>query len=64
MRTIDRNTPKSLALHLVADNYATHRHAKGQGLAQTPSRFHLHFTPTSASWINLVERFFGLKNRQ
>jgi transposase len=45
-------------MHLIVDNYATHKHAKVKDwLAQHP-RFHLHFTPTSASWVNLVERFF------
>ena len=60
LRTIDRNTPKSLDLHLVVDNYATHKHAKIKAWLKRHPRFHLHFTPTSASWINLVERFFGL----
>ena len=60
LRTIDRNTPKSLDLHLVVDNYATHKHPKVKAWLNRHSRFHLHFTPTSASWINLVERFFGL----
>ena len=60
LRTIDRNTPKSLDLHLVADNYATNKHAKVKAWLRRHPRFHLHFTPTSASWINLVERFFGV----
>jgi transposase len=60
LRTIDRSTPKDLDLHLVVDNYATHKHAKIKGWLKNHTRFHLHFTPTSASWINLVERFFGL----
>ena len=60
LRTIDRNTPKGLALHLVVDNYATHKHAKVKAWLKRHPRFHLHFTPTSASWINQVERFFGL----
>lgn len=60
LRAVDRATPKRLALHLVVDNYATHKHAKvKEWLAKHP-RVHLHFTPTSASWLNLVERFFGL----
>jgi transposase len=58
LRTIDRATPKDKALHLIADNYATHKHpAVQQWLARHP-RFHMHFTPTSASWLNMVERFF------
>ncbi len=60
LRTIDRNTPKSLDRHLVVDNYATHKHPKVKAWLKRHPRFHLHFTPTSASWINLVERFFGL----
>jgi len=60
LRAIDRDTPKSLDLHLVVDNYATHKHARIKAWLKRHARFHLHFTPTSASWINLVERFFGL----
>jgi transposase len=59
LRTIDRNTPKSLDLHLIADNYATHKHPKVKAWLDRHPRFHLHFTPTSASWLNQVERFFG-----
>jgi len=51
-------------LHLILDNYATHKHAKvKRWLARRP-RFHLHFTPTSSSWLNLVERWFGEITRQ
>ena len=60
LRDIDRATPSRLDLHLVVDNYATHKHAEVKALARKHPRFHLHFTPTSASWLNLVERFFGL----
>jgi transposase len=60
LRTIDRNTPKNLDLHLVVDNYATHKHPKVKAWLERHKRFHLHFTPTSASWLNQVERFFGL----
>jgi hypothetical protein len=60
LRAIDRDTPKSLDLHLVVDNYATHKHPKVKAWLKRHPRFHLHFTPASASWINLVERFFGL----
>ena len=59
LRTIDRNTPKNLDLHLIADNYATHKHPKVKAWLERHPRFHLHFTPTSASWLNQVERFFG-----
>ena len=59
LRTIDRAVPKGLQIHLILDNYATHKHLQvTKWLAKHP-RFHLHFTPTSSSWLNLVERFFG-----
>ena len=58
LKKIDRETPKDKALHLIADNYATHKHpAVQEWLAKHP-RFHMHITPTSASWLNMVERFF------
>ena len=58
LRQIDRETPKGKTLHLIADNYATHKHpAVKEWLAKHP-RFNMHFTPTSASWLNMVERFF------
>ena len=60
LRRIDAETPKHLDLHLIADNYATHKHAKVQAWLKRHKRFHMHFTPTSASWLNQVERFFGL----
>src|SRR5258705_9788740 len=58
LKTIDREVPKDLAIHLICDNYATHKHQDvGKWLDNHP-RFHLHFTPTSSSWLNLVERWF------
>jgi transposase len=58
LRRLDREFPPDLALHLIVDNYGTHNHpAVHRWLAGRP-RFHLHFTPTSASWLNLVERWF------
>jgi transposase len=60
LREVDRATPKPLDLHLVVDNYATHKHPKVKAWLARHPRFQLHFTPTSASWLNLVERFFGL----
>jgi transposase len=60
LRDIDRATPRRLDLHLVVDNYATHKHPKVKAWLAKHPRFHLHFIPTSASWLNLVERFFGL----
>ena len=47
-------------MHVIVDNYATHKHAKVKAWLKRHKRVHLHFTPTSASWLNLVERFFGL----
>ena len=58
LRTIDHQTRKDLDLHLIVDNYGTHTHPEvTKWLAKHP-RFHMHFTPTSASWLNLVERWF------
>jgi transposase len=59
LRMIDRNTPQRLDVHLIADNYATHKHPKVKTWLKRHPRFHMHFTPTSASWLNQVERFFG-----
>jgi transposase len=58
LRLLDRRTPADKQLHLIADNYATHKHPKVQRWLKRHSRFHVHFTPTSASWLNMVERFF------
>ena len=59
LRMIDEQTPKELDLHLIVDNYATHKHEKVKRWLKRHPRFHMHFTPTSSSWLNLVERFFG-----
>lgn len=58
LRLIDRQTPKHLSLHLIVDNYATHNHADVKKWLAKHPRFVMHFTPTSASWLNMVERFF------
>jgi transposase len=58
LRKIDRETPKDKALHLIADNYATHKHPVVQEWLAKHPRIQMHFTPTSASWLNMVERFF------
>jgi len=55
---IEEQTPPGLELHLIVDNYATHKHPKVKRWLEKHTRFHLHFTPTSASWLNAVERFF------
>ena len=58
LKTIDHETPSTLDIHLIADNYATHKHAEVKRWLAKHPRFHMHFTPTSSSWLNLVERFF------
>jgi transposase len=58
LRTIDANVPKGLAVHLILDNYATHKHPDVAKWLAKHKRFHMHFTPTSSSWLNLVERWF------
>ena len=58
LRKIDRETPKNKTLHLIADSYATHKHPVVQEWLAKHPRFNMHFTPTSASWLNMVERFF------
>lgn len=58
LKKIDRHAPKELTIHLIADNYATHKHAEVKAWLAKHPRFHMHFTPTSSSWLNLVERFF------
>lgn len=59
LRQIDRETAPDRQLHLVVDNYATHKHPTVKNWLKRHPRFHLHFTPTSSSWLNLVERWFG-----
>jgi len=59
LRTIDREVPKGLQIHLILDNYSTHNHANVKTWLAKHPRFHLHFTPTSSSWLNLIERWFG-----
>lgn len=59
LKQIDRETPRDLPLHLILDNYGTHKEDSVQRWLAKHPRFHLHFTPTSSSWMNLVERFFG-----
>jgi transposase len=59
LKQIDRQTPRELELHLIADNYATHKHPKVRAWLARHPRFTMHFTPTSSSWLNMVERFFA-----
>jgi transposase len=58
LKLLDRETPPPREIYLIADNYATHKHEKVQKWLARHPRFHVHFTPTSASWLNMVERFF------
>ena len=58
LRRLDRELPEELELHLILDNYRTHKHAEVNAWLERHPRFHLHFTPTSSSWLNLVERWF------
>jgi transposase len=59
LKQLDRETPKDTDLHLIIDNYATHKHANVKAWLQKHPRFHTHFTPTGSSWLNLIERFFA-----
>jgi len=61
---VERNVPVGLDVHLIVDNYSTHKHAKVRAWLAKRPRFHLHFTPTYSSWLNQVERWFGLITQQ
>ncbi|MEK7717160.1 MAG: IS630 family transposase [Pseudomonadota bacterium] len=58
LKKIDVETPSGLDLHIIADNYATHKHPRVKSWLKRHPRFHLHFIPTSSSWVNMVERWF------
>src|ERR1017187_10512681 len=58
LKLLDAETPSEKSLHVIADNYATHKHPKVQRWLQRHPRVQMHFTPTSASWLNMIERFF------
>jgi len=60
LRTIDQSVPADLDIHCIVDNYATHSHPKVRAWLATRPRWHMHFIPTYSSWLNQVERFFGL----
>ena len=64
LRHIDNSVPAHLDIHLVVDNYATHKHPKVKARLVRRERYHMHYTPTYASWINQVERWFGLITQQ
>lgn len=59
LRRLDREFPRRKALHLILDNYGTHKHPNVKAWLEKHPRFHLHFTPTSSSWLNLIERWFA-----
>ena len=59
LNTIDAQTPAHLDIHLILDNYGTHKTPRVRRWFARHPRFHVHFTPTSASWLNLVERWFA-----
>ena len=58
LNRIDQETPSHLDVHLIVDNYCTHKHPKVKSWLKRRRRFHVHFTPTSSSWLNVVEGFF------
>ena len=64
LRHIDRNVPENMDVHLIVDNYATHKHAKVRAWLAARPRYHVHYTPTYSSWLNQVERWFGIITQQ
>jgi putative transposase len=60
LRTIEQNMPEKLDVHLIVDNYSTHKHAKVKAWFAKRPHWHIHFIPTYSSWLNMVERFFAL----
>ena len=64
MRQIERTTPKGLDLHIILDNSSTHKTAEVQKWLATQPRITMHFTPTSASWLNTVESWFAQLERR
>jgi transposase len=64
LQIIDTKTPTDLDLHLIVDNYGTHKHPRVQRWLKRHPRFHLHFIPTSSSWLNMVERWFSEISRK
>ena len=60
LRHIEANVPAALDVHLIVDNYATHKHARVKAWLTKRPRYHVHYTPTYATWINQVERWFGI----
>lgn len=59
VKEVEKVVPKDQEIHIILDNYSAHKHEKVLGWIERQGRIFLHFTPTSASWLNLVERFFS-----
>jgi transposase len=59
LERVDRATPRRREIHLILDNYGTHKHPRVQAWCAAHPRYHLHFTPTGSSWLNLVDRWFA-----
>ena len=59
LRKVEKEVPKGREIHIILDNYSTHKHGKVREWAEGTKRVHFHFVPTSSSWLNLVERFFS-----
>lgn len=64
LKHIDQAVPADLDVHLIVDNYAIHKHAKIKAWLAKHTRYHMHFTPTDSSWLNQLERWFGLITQQ
>ena len=64
LRHIDANVPSQLDVHIIMDNYTTHKHAKVRSWLARKPRYHIHFTPTYSSWLNQVETWFGIITRK
>jgi transposase len=64
LERIERETPKGVSIHLILDNYGTHKHPAVRAWFASHPRYQVHFTPTGASWLNLVERWFAEITRQ
>ena len=64
LREVEKAVPKDQEIHIILDNYATYKHSRVMEWIERQKRVFLHFTPTSASWLNLVERFFSTVTRK
>ena len=64
LRKVEKEVPKAREIHIILDNYSTHKHGKAREWAEGTKRVHFHFVPTSSSWLNLVERLFSTLTRK